>query len=132
MKMEEPRWALKEDMIRIKNRRYLRAFTVTLCICVLAVFCLLRKPYYKSPLEVPGFFNEKGYFVPLKISGFSRCNSPQIEVKIENHTISSEIDLGWKGGIALPPAILHSLCNKTYIGRYPFCGLKGRVYESDV
>jgi len=131
LKMEKLLPALKQDMIKT-NRRSLRAFIVVLCICALAGFCLLRKPYYRNLLEVSGFFNEKGHFVPLKISGFSRCNNPQIEVEIENHLISSEIDLGWRGGIALPSAILHNLCNKTYIGRYPSCGLKGRIYESDV
>lgn len=120
-------------MIKI-NRRSLQTFTfiVALCICALAGFFLLRKPYYRNLLEVPGFLNEKSHFVPLKISGFSRCNGPQIEVAIENHLISSEIDLGWRGGMALPPATLHNLCNKTYIGRYPFCGLKGKIYESDM
>jgi hypothetical protein len=122
---------LKQDMIKI-NRRSLQAFTLVLCICTLAGFCLLRKPYYRNLLEMSGFFNEKSHFVPLKISGFSRCNSPQIEVEIENHIILSEIDLGWRGGIALPSAILHNFRNKTYHGRYSFCGLKGRMYESDI
>ena len=131
MKMEEPLPAPKQDMKKT-NRRSLWAFAMALCVCAIAGFCLLRKPYYRSSLEVPGFFNEKSHFVPLKISGFSRCNSPQIEVEIENHIILSEIDLGWRGGIALLPATLHNLRNKTFIGRYPFCGLQGKTYESDV
>ena len=103
-----------------------------LCICSLASFCLLRKPYYKNPLEMTGFFNEKSHFVPLRISAFSRSNGPQLEIEIEHQIISSKIDLGWGGGIALPPATLHNLHNKTFIGRYPFCGLQGKIYESDV
>ena len=127
--MEEQLLVLKQDMI---NRRSLWSFIAALCICILAGFYLLRNPSYRNLLEVPGFFNEKSHFVPLKISGFSRCNGPQIEVTIENYVILSEIDLGWRGGIALPPTTLNNLRNKTFIGRYPFCGLKGKIYESDV
>lgn len=131
MKMEVALAVLKRDMIKT-NRRSLWTFIAVFCFCASAEVCLLRKPYYRNLLEVPGFFNEKSHFVPLKISSFSRCNSPQIEVAIENHIITSEIDLGWRGGVALPSTTLHNLCNKTYIGRYPFYGLKGKVYESDV
>ena len=118
-------------MIKI-NRRSLWAFIGAVSICGLASFYLLRKPYYKNPLEVPGFLNEKNHFIPLKISGFSRYNSPQIELAIEDHIIASEIDLGWNGEVALPFAILDNLHDKTYIGRYPFFGLRGKIYESDV
>lgn len=113
------------------NRRSLSVFVVALCICGVVGFYLLRTPYYRNLLEMPGFFNEESHFVPLKISGFSRCNSPQIEVAIENHVIVSDIDLGWRGGVALPPTTLHHLHNKKYIGRYPFSGLRGKIYESD-
>ena len=61
-----------------------------------------------------------------------RGNYAEVEVKIENQIISSKIDLGWGGGVALPAAILHHLQDKTFIGRHSFCGLKGKIYESDV
>jgi hypothetical protein len=129
--MEKHLLVLKRDMIKI-NRKSLCIFIGFLCICGLASFYLLRKPYYKNLLEVPGFFDQNRHFIPLKISGFSWCNSPQIEITIENHVILSEIDLGWRGGIALLPATLHDLCNKTFVGRYPFSGLTGKIYESNV
>ena len=55
-----------------------------------------------------------------------------MDVEIENQVISSQIDLGWGGGVALPSATLHHLRNKTLVGRYPFSGLKGKIYESNV
>ena len=113
------------------NRRSLWVFITILCICGVAGFYLLRKPCYRNLLEVPGFLNEKSHFIPLKITGFSRCNNPQIEVTVENHIVSSAIDLGWKGGVALPSAILQNLSKKRHIGRELFCGLRGKMYESD-
>ena len=130
--IKEKLLTVAEQDMKTTNRRSLRASILVLCISALTCFYLLRNPYYANPLEKNGFFNEKSHFVPLTISGFSRSNSPKLEVKIEDQIISSQIDLGWGGGVALPSAILHHLCNKTFVGRYPFSGLKGKIYESDV
>ncbi len=121
-------------MIRteLSNKRAFQAIIGALAICTLAGCCLFPKPYYKNPLAVNGFFKEKKHFVPLKISSFSLFNSPQLEVEIENKVILSEVDLSWGGGMALPLNTLQHLRNKTLIGRQSSCGLKGKIYESDV
>lgn len=102
------------------------------CVCALAGFCLLRKPQYKKILEKQSYYSEKNHFLPLKISGFTRTYCPKIEVEIENHIISSEIDLGWGGGIALPSTIFHNLRNKSFISHSRFTGLRGKIYHSDI
>ena len=78
-------------------------------ICALASYFLLKKPSFQDPMETSGFFTEEKYFVPLKINSFSRANDPQLEVKIENETVLTKVDLGFSGGIRLPKDFIQSL-----------------------
>lgn len=75
---------------------------------------------------------EEGYFIPLKIFGYSQSNLPFIEVDIENRTIPSLIDLGFQGMFSLPCPLLNNIGEKKWVKRNRSFGIKGRTYENDV
>lgn len=101
-------------------------------ICGILSCFLFQKPFFKGPEKAAGFFNEKNYFVPLKISAFSRANIPQLDVEIENKNISTKLDLGWGGGIRVPPEIFQTLKNKSFIRKEDSFGLRGKTYECSI
>lgn len=119
-------------MTKTKNKRLFRVLIVALCICTLTSVYLLQRPAYTPPLNKVGFFNESSHFVPLKISAFSRANIPQLEVEIENTIISAKVDLGWGGGVRVPPGIIQTIKKKSFITKGTSCGLRGKTYECDI
>ena len=95
-------------------------------------FFFFTAPQYIDWSELPQFWNQNRYFVPIKISQFSKANIPQIEVSIEDKTISCKVDLGCDSQIILPKEIIESLTNKKFIEKEHFFGVRGKSYESDV
>ncbi len=118
----------EQVMRRNRTIRYWIFGSILLACAVLGPL-LLRTPKQKS---LPCFFGECDYFVPLRITAFSDANIPEVEIQIEDKTVLAKLDLGWDGGIALPTGMLSTLCNKTFVRRNSFFGIRGRTYESDI
>ena len=101
-------------------------------MCVLAGYYILHKPFFKNPLKINGFFNEQEYFIPLKITGFSRANIPELEIKIENTIVAAKVDFGWQGGVLLPSSMMKTIKQKSFVTKETSYGLRGKSYERDI
>jgi hypothetical protein len=108
-----------------------RLLLILILTSVIACF-FLYSPKYKKLSGLSEFWNKNHYCIPLKIVQFSQGNIPQIEVQIEDKTISCKVDLGSDSGIILPKEVIESLRNKNFIHKEHFFGARGRSYESDV
>lgn len=75
---------------------------------------------------------EDGYFIPLRICGYSQSNLPFIEVDIENKTIPVIVDLGFQGMFSLPSTLLNNIDEKKWVKSDRSYGIKGPIYENDI
>lgn len=126
---EKPLRMQKLGMIR---RNKIAVAGICACIFIAIGYYLLNRSIYKNLLDVKGFFNEKEHFIPLKIKGFSRANIPELEIKIENATVSAKVDFGWRGGILLPPYTMQTIEQKSFVNKETSYGLRGKSYERDI
>jgi len=87
-----------------------------------------------SQKEIKNFelIKEEGYFIPLKIYGYSQTNIPFLEVNIGNMMIPAIIDLGFQGMFSLPVDLIKKIDEKKWIKHSRNYGLKGRIYEDNV
>jgi len=96
-----------------------------------AGFFLFKKPTQKD-LEFFELIKEEGYFIPLKIYGYSHANMPFLDVKVGEMTIPAIIDLGFQGMFSLPVNLIKKIDKKKWIEHDQSYGLKGRIYENNV
>lgn len=69
-------------------------------------------------------------FVP--ITGFSATEIPQLTVDIEGRKVLVKLDLGFKGDLALPDAILDTIEHKTFLRSIPYYGINGKAYSHNL
>ena len=75
---------------------------------------------------------EKGYFLPLKIQGYSSADLPYLEVAIGDKTIKAILDLGYTGMLSLPFDFVKEIEEKKWVKRVRTFGASGKTYENDV
>jgi hypothetical protein len=117
--------------VKISRKWFILGIPLFLGICSTLCF-LLRKTSEDKVITARLLTKENGYFVPMKINGFSPGNIPYFTVNIENQTIIAKIDLGYEGHIALSSGVIKELNAKKFIRRRSNYGLKGRTRECDI
>jgi hypothetical protein len=53
-------------------------------------------------------------------------------VKIQNTTFTARLDLGFEGGVLLPPSIMETIEQKPFVAKEFFSGLRGKLYEQSI
>ena len=116
---------------KINKKLYGLIAFVFLSICG-SVFFLFKNTPQKDAGTVFRLTKEKGYFLPLKIQGYSSADLPYLEVAIGDKTIKVILDLGYSGMLSLPSDVIKDIEEKKWIKRVQSCGLRGKIYEDDV
>ncbi len=116
-----------------RNRKWY-AFSLFILLGFCGVIYFLRHiPQKQDQIDDPGrLIKEKGYFVPLKIQGFTFANIPYLEVTIENQKVPTEIDLGYSGMLSLSSDIIKEIIKKNFIKKIRTYGFRGKTYENDL
>lgn len=116
---------------KVQNRN-LYALIVFMFVSMGSVgFFLFNKVSHKDLITYK-LTKEEGYFIPLKIYGYSRSNAPFLEIDIGNMMVPAVIDLGFQGMLSLPSHLIEKIDKKKRIERAKSYGIKGRTYEHDV
>lgn len=123
-------YLLVEAMQAINRNLWILSVLVLLCTGGGVLFLFKKAP--PKDEEILSLIKEEGYFIPLKIYGYSFTNMPFLEVSIGNKTIPAKIDLGFHGMFSLPSDLIKNIDEKRRIGRTQSYGLRGRIYENDV
>jgi hypothetical protein len=72
------------------------------------------------------------YFIPINISKFTASNQPCFPVKIEGHSVSVMLDLGFRGHFSFTTEFLKTIEKKTYIQSTKMYGLRGSEYVENL
>ncbi|HEV8052275.1 MAG TPA: hypothetical protein VGP47_07265 [Parachlamydiaceae bacterium] len=94
-------------------------------------FFLLKKAPQKEMIDNK-LIKEEGYFIPLRICGYSQSNLPFVEVEIEDKIIPVIVDLGFQGMFSLPSTLLKNINEKKWVKSTRSYGIKGPIYENDI
>jgi len=71
------------------------------------------------------------YYVSVPITQFSSINAPCLEVQIEDHFHTMELDLGFRGDITLENKYLEKI-SPTYIQSKTMYGIRGKAYQTNL
>ncbi|HSX03956.1 MAG TPA: hypothetical protein VLG76_04430 [Rhabdochlamydiaceae bacterium] len=118
---------MKERKSKLKN---ILGIVFLLGICT--GFGILQKKASQNITVSKLLTKDSGYFVPLKIDGFSSADIPYLKVNIENRSVIAKIDLGYEGDLCLPSHIINNLNGKKFIKTSTAFGLRGKTYKSEV
>ena len=114
---------------KINKKLYGFIVIVLLTICG-SVFFLFKNASEKD--NETWLTKEKGYYVPLKIHGYTSGDQPYLEVAIGGKTIKAILDLGYQGMLSLPSDFIKDIEEKKWIKRVLIYGIRGKTYEDDV
>jgi len=103
-------------------------FGFVLCgVCLASLFLI---PKFLSVDKVPS--KKKSYFFSYEITSFAPWKVPYVVAKIENQKVSLLLDLGYSEDVALIPAVVEQLKEKTYLEKSQHYGFRGKSYDTTV
>lgn len=111
------------------KKKRLISLIIIFIFLIISIFAFLQYFYKNTAANYSHLKNKNSYFVPVPIVHWTPelFPAPCISIQIENQTITTLLDLGFKGFFSFSVQLLNKIENKKHVGalkRYDFRGIE--------
>lgn len=75
---------------------------------------------------------KKQFFALAPIIKFASLGAPCLEIQIEDKAFIMELDLGFRGHLAMSSKFVNEISSKSFLGTKPMYGFRGHAYETNL